>query len=104
MIPVLHLGLGDIGKLTLRAILAQSSLYQLVGAIDVNPALAGKNLRSIMPDAPNLTIYPTIKEAIKNARQRPQVATVTTTSQTARVKETIEELIDAKIHSVASCE
>jgi 4-hydroxy-tetrahydrodipicolinate reductase len=104
MIPVLHLGLGDIGKLTIRSILAQGKLHKLVGVVDVNPALAGKSLRGLMPETPDLTIYRSIKDAIKNAKQRPQVATVTTTSQTSQIKGTLEELIDEKIHTVASCE
>jgi 4-hydroxy-tetrahydrodipicolinate reductase len=104
MAAILHLGLGDIGKNTIRSILAQGNHHKLVGVVDISPTFAGKSLRSVMPDAPNIPISSSIKEALKSAKQRPEVATITTCSQTVQIRQTLEELIDARIHAVASCE
>src|SRR5438552_4015951 len=45
MIRVIHLGLGEIGKGTLRTLLAQSSHIKIAAVVD--PAFAGKVLRSL---------------------------------------------------------
>jgi 2,4-diaminopentanoate dehydrogenase len=104
MIRVVHLGLGEIGKGTIDAILAQRRHMKLVAAVDVNPALAGKNLREVMgrKDVPSLRIADSLTEVLK--KTKPDVATMTTGSRTVDVRETVEELIAAGVHVVSTCE
>jgi 4-hydroxy-tetrahydrodipicolinate reductase len=106
MIPVVHIGFGAIGKATVEAILAQPRHLKLVGAVDLNPAHVGHPLRDVLhrKDAPALPIAGSLKDALKVARTRPLVATVTTCSRTEDLRPTAEELIDAGIHMVTSCE
>lgn len=107
MIRVLHLGLGEIGKGTIEGLLAQSKEMKLVGIVDIQPALAGKPLREVLNrrdlgGVGNLKVSHSIGEALKNARA--DVATMTTGSRTEQVKGTLEELMDAGMHVVSTCE
>ena len=104
MLRVIHLGLGEIGKGTIDALLAQKHFVKLVAVVDVSPLLAGKNLREVMErrDVPSLKIAGSLSEALKKAR--PDVATMTTGSRTVDVRETVEELIAAGVHVVSTCE
>jgi 4-hydroxy-tetrahydrodipicolinate reductase len=106
MIPVVHLGLGAIGKATVEAILAQPRHLKLVGAVDLNPAHVGHPLRDVLhrKDAPSFPITGSIKDALKAAKTKPLVATVTTCSRTEDLRPTTDELTDAGIHVVTSCE
>jgi len=103
MLRVIHLGLGEIGKRTIDALLAQRKHVKLVGVIDVNPALVGQNLCDVMNrrDVPSLRVTNSLKEAL---RSRPHVATMTTGSRTIDVRDTLETLIAARVHVVSTCE
>lgn len=104
MLRVIHLGLGEIGKGTIDALLAQPRHMKLVAAVDVNPALAGKNLRDIMArkDVPSLKVAASLADALR--KTRPHVATMTTGSRTVDVRDTVEQLIRAGVHVVSTCE
>src|SRR5690348_3799060 len=102
MLNVLHLGLGEIGKGTIRTILKQPKQLKLLAAVD--PAFAGNTLRDLMPaeKVPAIRIVGTLKEALASANF--DVATVTTGSKTEQLRETLEELIAAGVHVVSTCE
>jgi 4-hydroxy-tetrahydrodipicolinate reductase len=112
MIRVLHLGLGEIGKCTIEALLAQSKHAKLVAAVDIQPAFAGKPLREIFGSSRGRDLGPagavkvsgSIREALAATRGKPDVATMTTGSRTEQVKDTLDELIDAGVHVVSTCE
>ncbi len=107
MISVLHLGLGAIGKATIEALLAQGKSVRVVGAVDLNPLNVGHPLAAILrrSDAPEVTVAGSIADALKWAGKRqPSVATVTTCSRTEELRPVAQELIDAGIHVVSSCE
>jgi len=102
MLRVIHLGLGDIGKLTIHSMLAQPKHLKLVAVVD--PAFAGKNLRDLMgKSAPSLPVHASLKEALKRT-PRPDLATVTTASTTLQIQKTLEQLIDARLHVASTCE
>lgn len=105
MIRVIHLGMGDIGKATILGMLKQPQHLKLVGAVDVNPTIAGKTLREVMNDRslPPIRIVPTIADVLRSG-PKPDVATMTTGSRTEQVQSTLEDLIDAGIHVVSTCE
>ena len=103
MFRVVHLGLGEIGKGTVRTLLKQPRQLKLAAVVD--PAFAGKSLREVMPDArhvPGLEIKGTLHEAL--AKSKVDVATMTTGSRTVQVRDTLEELIKARVHVVSTCE
>jgi 2,4-diaminopentanoate dehydrogenase len=106
MLRVVHLGLGEIGKGTIEVLLAQRSALKLVGVVDVNPALAGRNLRDIMKgrarNIPYLKVAASLHDVLRHTKA--DVATMTTGSRTADVRDTVEELIAAGIHVVSTCE
>jgi 4-hydroxy-tetrahydrodipicolinate reductase len=112
MIRVLHLGLGEIGKATIEALIAQEGHAKVVGAVDIQPALAGKPLREVfggtrgraLGAAGAVKVAGSIGEALKGAKGKPDVATMTTGSHTEQVKGTLYELIDAGVHVVSTCE
>jgi 2,4-diaminopentanoate dehydrogenase len=100
---ILHVGLGEIGREVVHAILRRPSVATLSGVVDPHPNLAGKTLRDVLGgDAPAIRIVPTIAEAIKERKH--DVAIVTTGSRMAQVRGTFEELCAHKISSVSSCE
>lgn len=103
MIRVVQLGLGEIGKGAIDAMMAQPKAVKLVAAVDVNPALAGRPLREVLgrSDVPNIRIAGTLQEALTS---RPDVASMTTGSRTVDVRETVETLIKAGVHVVSTCE
>ena len=103
MLRVLHLGLGEIGKGTIDVILAQSKAFKLAAVAD--PALAGKPLREILNrrDVPNLRVSPSLNDALRSAGKI-DVATMTTGSRTIDVRDTLEQLIRARIHVASTCE
>src|SRR5271156_2951372 len=109
MIRVIHLGLGEIGKRTIEALMAQSQQVKLVGVVDINPAFIGKNLREVMAgrtQTPPIVVAGSLEEVLKQNKGSlaGAVATMTTGSRTSQVRETLEELIAAGIHVVSSCE
>ncbi len=109
MIRVIQLGLGEIGRRTIDALLLQSKHAKLVGVVDINPAFIGKSLREVMggkKTVPSLTIAGSIRELLQRHKGSlaGAVAIMTTGSRTDVVKKTVEELIAAGIHTVSSCE
>jgi len=103
MLHVMQLGLGEIGKGTIDALLAQSRHVKLVSVVD--PVFAGKTMGELMPGRPaiaRLKIVGSIHEALKHGRA--EVASMTTGSRTEDVRETAEELISARVHVVTTCE
>jgi 4-hydroxy-tetrahydrodipicolinate reductase len=100
---ILHVGLGEIGREVVRAILQRGAVATLCGVVDPHPALAGKTLRDVMGgDVPPVPIVSSIAQAID--QQKADVAIVTTGSRMPQVRGTFEELAAAKIPSVSSCE
>lgn len=106
MLPVIHLGLGAIGKATLESILAQPRELRLVAVVDHNPAHINHSVRELLrrKDAPNILVAGSLKEALKAAKTKPLVASVTTCSRTDDLRGTAEELIAAGIHMTTTCE
>ena len=109
MIRVIQLGLGEIGRRTIDALLVQSKHAKLVGVVDLNPAFVGKSLREVMgnkKNVPPLTVVGSLRELFQRSKGSlaGAVAIMTTGSLTDVVKKTVDELIAAGIHTVSSCE
>ncbi|MGI6208435.1 MAG: dihydrodipicolinate reductase [Anaerolineae bacterium] len=101
-VKVVAYGLGPIGRRIAAAALAKDSL-ELVGAVDVAPDLAGRPLNEVVPGAPpNVIISSSLTELL--SRTRPQVVLHATGSYLDRVYPQFQELVEAGLNVVSTCE
>jgi 2,4-diaminopentanoate dehydrogenase len=105
MLRIVHLGLGEIGKGAIRAVLGRAERMKLVGVVDVHPDLVGRRLSEVMKGerVPALRVCGSVAEALKGAG-KVDVAVLTTGSTTRAVMGTVLELVAAGVHVVSSCE
>lgn len=100
-IPVVLLGLGEIGQLIARAALARPGDFEVVGAVD--PEHAGRPLAELAPGAPpELLVSDDPADAF--ARARGGVALHATGSRLDAVLSEIEAAVRAGLHVVTTCE
>ena len=98
MVRIIQVGLGEIGRNVVAALVKRGTHAQLVALVDANPALQGQRLAGLVVEG-------SIGAAMKRLKgRRPEVAVVTTGSKAESVAGTIRELADAGIHVVSSCE
>jgi 4-hydroxy-tetrahydrodipicolinate reductase len=96
---VLLVGLGAVGR-AVGSRLAAGSLAEVVGAVDLAPALAGADLDTIIPGA---NAGARISSSLAEAPDA-DVAFVATTSFVAQVEPMINELLDRGMNVVSICE
>jgi 2,4-diaminopentanoate dehydrogenase len=95
-------GLGPIGLEVARAILGRREL-ELVAAIDVSPALAGKPLAELLPGAPpDVAISGTLDAAL--AKGKIDAVALTTTSRFSGIIADLETAIRRRVHVASTCE
>jgi 4-hydroxy-tetrahydrodipicolinate reductase len=100
-IPVVLLGLGEIGQLIARAALARAGDIEVVGAVD--PEHAGRPLAELAPGAPpELLVSDDPADAF--ARARGGVALHATGSRLDAVLGQIEAAVRAGLHVISTCE
>jgi hypothetical protein len=99
----LAVGLGPIGLATTRLALSRRSL-QVVGAVDLDPAKAGKDLAELLalPAATGVTIEGDLEEAL--ARLAPDVVLLCTSSTMPAVRDDLLSCCRAGVDVVSSCE
>jgi hypothetical protein len=102
-IKVLHVGLGPIGAAVVRQIASRKG-FRIVGAADIDPAKAGRDLGEIAELAKPLrvTVSADVKKAIKAAR--PDVVVHCTTSSLKKVLPQIDEILKLKVPVVSTTE
>jgi len=98
-IPVVVMGLGDIGRAIVRAALARPHLT-LAGAVD--PALGGRSLRELVGGAPDLPIATDAAPLL--ARARGGVLLHATGSRLDAVLPQLEQAVRAGVSVVSTCE
>ena len=103
VIRVVQYGLGPIGLETARAVLSKPSLG-LVGAIDVAPDKAGKDLGELLDSGRPRGVAVGADAAQVLAAARPDVVLHTTTSFLDRNHEELERCAAAGAHVISSCE
>ena len=101
-INVIHLGAGPVGLNVITLLLAKKRV-RLVGVVDINPALVGKPLISLIPQGKSELLV-TDKVAEVLALQKVDVAVVTTSSSATVVAEQIRPLLLAGVSVVTTCE
>ena len=102
MINVVQIGLGPLGIKTVQFAI-QRGCFNFVGAVDINPAITGKDLGTLCGLAPlGVTVKSTLAEAI--AETPPQVAILTTVSSIEKLAPQVREIAKQNIHIVSTCE
>jgi len=100
---VILCGLGPIGQGIARLVLETHGL-RVVGAADVSPDVAGRDLGSVLglPKKLRLKVASDPKRLL--GRARADLAVVATTSSLRSVKPLIEDLLGGRLHVVTTCE
>ncbi len=101
-IPVVLVGLGEIGQSIARAALARPEL-RIVGAVDPHPDLAGRPLSALLgAPAPAVTVVEELAEALLGARGG--VVLQATQSRFEDVLPDLEAVVRAGLHVISTCE
>ncbi|HEX7071669.1 MAG TPA: dihydrodipicolinate reductase [Rhodothermales bacterium] len=105
-IRIVQYGLGPIGKACVQALLEKSrtGLVEIVGAIDIHPELAGRDLGEVLGEtaAGGVVVSNDARETLR--RVRPHVVIHTTSSFLERVYDQIAQCLDAGASVVSSTE
>ncbi len=100
-IPVVLMGLGEIGQAIARVALARPEL-RVVGAVDAHPSLAGRRLSDVLGvPAPDVTVAESLADA---AAPGGGVLLHATRSHFDEVLPELEEAVRAGLHVVSTCE
>ena len=102
-IKVMQIGLGPIGQIAVQYITQRNHL-ELVAAVDPHPDKAGKELQRVcsLKTDPGIIVSPDIDAALQ--KSSPDVALVTTVSDFQTCAESLEQIIQRRIHIVSTCE
>ncbi len=100
---VLSVGLGPIGLEAARLVLARASL-ELVGAVDLDPAKAGRDLAELLGLGAETGIRVESDLGTALERSRPEVALLCTGSTLPAVLEDVTRIVAAGAGVVSSCE
>jgi 4-hydroxy-tetrahydrodipicolinate reductase len=102
-IKIAQFGLGPIGLETLR-LAATKPWAQVVGAIDIDPALTGRYLKGLLPSGPwgQARVHPTFEELDRTAK--PDLVFHTAVSRFSDAYRQIEPMVRGGVSVVSSCE
>jgi len=103
-VRVLQYGMGPIGQACARLLLERQRTghVQLVGAVDINPALIGKGLDSLLGVESDVVITGDIADTL--AKAQPEVVLHTTSSFLDNVKDQILYCVQSGVHVISSTE
>ena len=102
-IRVIQYGLGAIGRASVRLALSRPGV-QVVGAVDRDPQLTGKDLGEVLGLGRKLDILVTDKPVMLFAQTHADVVIHCTTSSFVEAYEQLTEIVRAGLHCVTSCE
>jgi hypothetical protein len=102
-IRVIQYGLGAIGRAAARLAVSRPGI-ELVGAVDRDPKLAGKDLGEVLGLDRKLGVAVTDKPVILFAQTQADVVIHCTTSSFVEAYEQLAEIVRAGLHCVTSCE
>jgi len=100
---VLLFGCGVMGQKIAAALLRKRS-FEIVGAVDIQPALAGRDLGELLTPPRTTGIRIDSDPGAVLARSKPDAAIVATSSSLALLAEQIRPLLRAGVHVVSTCE
>ncbi len=101
-IPIVLMGLGEIGQAIARAALARPDL-RVVAAVDPHPSIAGRRLADVLgAPAPDLVVAEALADVVAAARGG--VLLLATRSRFEEVLADLDEAVRAGLHVVSTCE
>ena len=102
-IRVMHVGLGPIGAGVVRQVAARKG-FKIVGAADIDPAKAGRDLGEVAELGRKLKVKvaPDVRRAIKASK--PHVVVLCTSSSLAKVVSQIDEIVRLRVPIVSTTE
>ena len=102
-IAVVQFGIGPIGRKVTQDLVRKPSL-RIVGAVDLDPSLVGKDVGELagLPMPLGVAITGDGEALLKNAKA--DVAVVTTTSSLAQVHPLLMQIVSHGVHVVSTCE
>jgi hypothetical protein len=102
-IKVMHVGLGPIGAAVVRQVAGRKG-FRIVGAVDIDPAKAGRDLGDVAALGRSLRVKvsPDLTKAIKAAK--PDVVVLCTSSGLKKVLPQMEEILRLKVPIVSTTE
>ncbi len=101
-IKVVQIGLGPLGQ-KIPKYIADRQGVQLVGAVDVNPAIQGLDLGTHCGlDPMNMTIKPSLGECLKEVKA--DAVILTTVSTMEKITPQVEEIVGYGLPIVSTCE
>ncbi len=102
-IRVLHMGLGPIGAAIVRQVASRKG-FEIVGAVDIDPAKVGQDLGSVvgLDKALKVAVSDKVKKAIKSSQ--PDVVILCTSSALKSVLPQVEEIVKTKTPIVSTTE
>lgn len=102
-IKVVCYGLGVIGKRIIEQLLTKKA-FKIVGAIDINEEIVGKDLGEIMDLGEKLGVLISNEPSKIFLEKNPQIVIHTTQSYIKQVFAQLEEIVKNGIHIVSTCE
>jgi 4-hydroxy-tetrahydrodipicolinate reductase len=102
-IRVLHYGLGPIGAAVARQVAARRG-FRIVGAVDIDPAKAGRDLGEVAGAGRVLRVRVSDQARRTIKSTRPDVVVLCTLSSLKKVTPQIEEILDLKVPIVSTTE
>ncbi|MGK7392621.1 MAG: NAD(P)H-dependent amine dehydrogenase family protein [Candidatus Cyclobacteriaceae bacterium M2_1C_046] len=101
-IKVVQIGLGPLGVKIFQFI-KQRHIIEVVGAVDKNPDLVGKDLGEYSGENANgIIIRQSLNEVLKETTA--EVAILTTVSSMEKITPQVEEIVKQGLHVVSTCE
>src|SRR5919106_4435637 len=102
-IRVMHVGLGPIGAAVVRQVAARKG-FQIVGAVDIDPAKAGRDLGDVVGAGRPLRVKVTSDLGKTIKATKPDVAVLCTSSSLKRVLPQFEDVLKYKVPIVTTTE
>jgi 4-hydroxy-tetrahydrodipicolinate reductase len=102
-INVVIYGCGVMGRLVTKALLEKKS-FKIVGAVDVDPSLVGRDLGEFLSPRKELGVRITSDAPGLFAKAKAQAVVLTTTSHLKSVLPQIEQCLKARLNVVSTCE
>ena len=102
-IRVMHVGLGPIGAAVVRQVAARKG-FQIVGAVDIDPAKAGRDLGDVVGVGRPLKVTVTTDLGRTMKAVKPDVAVLCTSSSLKRVLPQFEDVLKHKVPIVTTTE
>lgn len=103
VIKVLHVGLGPVGTAVVRQVASRKGM-QIVGAVDIDPAKAGRELGAVcaMRRKLGVIVGDDVVRAIKSTK--PDIAVICTESSLRRVFPQFEQVLKLKVPIISTAE